>query len=138
MFNSFAEAAETVRKNKIRMVDLKFSDLWGRGHHVTISAREFTPAWMTEGVGFDGSSVGFKSVKAGDMVLIPDLATGFMDPFWDSPTLAFLCNIHEADTKEKFLRDPREIRQATQGQVCCQASSSRFLRMRLKFNGLAS
>ena len=109
MFKSFAEAAEYVRKNKIRMVDLKFSDLWGRGHHVTISAREFAPALMTEGVGFDGSSVGFKSVKSGDMVLIPDLATGFMDPFWESPTLAFLCNIHEADTKDKFLRDPREI-----------------------------
>ncbi len=109
MFKSFAEAAEFVRENEIRMVDLKFSDLWGRWHHVTISAREFTPALLQAGVGFDGSSVGFKSVKSGDMVLIPDIATGFMDPFWDSPTLAFICNILEADTKQLFFRDPREI-----------------------------
>jgi len=109
MFKTFAEAAEFVREHEVRMVDLKFSDLWGRGHHVTISAREFTPSLMTEGVGFDGSSVGFKSVKSGDMVLVPDLSTGFVDPFWDSPTLAFLCNILEADTKELFTRDPRDI-----------------------------
>ncbi len=109
MFKSFAEAAEFVRKEQVRMIDLKFSDVWGRWHHVTISAREFTPELMISGVGFDGSSVGFKSVKSGDMILIPDLATGFMDPFWDSPTLAFLSNIHEADTKKIFFRDPREI-----------------------------
>jgi len=109
MFESFSEAADFVRENKIRMIDLKFSDLWGRWHHVTISASEFTPSLMAEGVGFDGSSVGFKSVKSGDMTLVPDLKTGFLDPFWDSPTLAFLCNIHEADTKERFGRDPREI-----------------------------
>lgn len=109
MFKSFEEAAEFVRMNEVRMIDLKFSDLWGRGHHVTITAREFTPSLLVEGVGFDGSSVGFKSVKSGDMVLVPDLSTGFLDPFWDSPTLGFFCNILEADTKELFSRDPRQI-----------------------------
>ncbi len=109
MFATFAEAQAFVKQNQIRMVDLKFSDLWGRWHHVTISANEFTPELMTNGVGFDGSSVGFKSVRAGDMVLVPDLTTGFIDPFWDSPTLSFICNTLEADTKELFFLDPREI-----------------------------
>ena len=31
---------------------------------------------LRDGVGFDGSSVGLKSVKAGDMVLMPDLVDG--------------------------------------------------------------
>ena len=31
------------------------------------------------GIGFDGSAVGLKSVKAGDMVLVPDLAAAFLD-----------------------------------------------------------
>lgn len=120
MFKSFAEAAEFVREHQIRAVDLKFSDIWGRWHHVTISAREFTPELMGEGVGFDGSSVGFKNVKSGDMVLVPDLATGFLDPFWDSPTLAFICNIREADTKQLFMGDPREIaRRAEKFLVDC-------------------
>lgn len=109
MFKDFAAAAAFVREHNVRMIDLKFSDLWGRWHHVTISASEFTPGLMRAGVGFDGSSVGFKSVKSGDMVLVPDLGTGFLDPFWDVPTLSFLCNTLEADTKAMFASDPREI-----------------------------
>ena len=109
MFKDFAEAAEFVQNEQVQMVDLKFSDLWGRWHHVTISAEEFTPELMQAGIGFDGSSVGLKSVKSGDMALVPDLATGFLDPFWETPTLSFICNTVEADTKELFARDPREI-----------------------------
>ncbi len=109
MFQNFQEAAAYVKENKIRLVDLKFCDLWGRWHHVTISAVEFTPELMESGIGFDGSSVGFKSVKAGDMVLIPDLGTGFMDPFCETPTLSFICNTVEADTKVRFGGDPREV-----------------------------
>lgn len=109
MFNSYAEASEFIRENGIRMIDLKFSDLWGRWHHVTISPSEFTPELMQAGVGFDGSSVGFKSVKSGDMVLIPEISTGFLDPFWNSPTLSFICITLEADSKARYFRDPREI-----------------------------
>ncbi len=109
MFKNFDEAAAFVREHNIRMVDLKFTDLWGRWHHVTISSLEFTPELMSAGVGFDGSSVGFKSVKAGDMILIPDLSTGFIDPFWEVSTISFICNTVEADTKELFNGDPREV-----------------------------
>ena len=83
MFQDFSAAAAFVREHGIRMIDLKFTDLWGRWHHVTLSATEFTPELMGAGVGFDGSSVGLRSVKSGDMVLIPDLTTGCLDPFWD-------------------------------------------------------
>jgi glutamine synthetase len=109
MFTDFTEASAFASENGIRLVDLKFSDLWGRWHHVTISAKEFKPSLMKCGVGFDGSSVGLKSVKSGDMALVPDLSTGFIDPFCDVPTLSFLCNTIEADTKKLFPSDPREI-----------------------------
>jgi len=109
MFTEFDEAVRVIKDKNIRTVDLKFCDLWGRWHHVTITASEFTPALMSAGVGFDGSSVGFRSVKSGDMVLIPDLKTGFLDPFWETPTLSFICDTYEADTKEKNIRDPRDI-----------------------------
>ena len=62
-----------------------------------------------KGIGFDGSAVGLKSVKAGDMVLVPDLGTGFVDPFWDGPTLSFICITLEADTHAIFENDPRYI-----------------------------
>lgn len=109
MFHDFDEAASYVRDNHVRMVDLKFSDLWGRWHHVTLSASQFNADVMTSGIGFDGSSVGFKSVRAGDMAVIPDLTTGVMDPFWEVPTLSFICNTVEADTKRLFGGDPREV-----------------------------
>src|SRR4030042_3452819 len=71
MFHDFEEAQSFVRENGIEMVDLKFCDLWGRWHHVTVPASRFAPALMEKGVGFDGSSVGFKAVSAGDMGMGP-------------------------------------------------------------------
>jgi glutamine synthetase len=109
MFSTFEEARRYVEKHGIQMIDLKFTDLWGRWHHLTIPQEQFTPALMEAGVGFDGSAVGLKSVKAGDMVLVPDLTTGFTDPFWDAPTLSFICTTLEADTKVIFDNDPRNI-----------------------------
>jgi glutamine synthetase len=109
MFKDFESAARFVQQNGVRMIDLKFSDLWGRWHHVTLGISEFTPELMKAGVGFDGSSVGLKSVKSGDMALVPDLSSGFLDPFWEVPTLSFICNTVEADTKALFEHDPRSI-----------------------------
>jgi glutamine synthetase len=109
MFSNFEQAKAYVQKNAFQMIDLKFSDLWGRWHHVSIPARQFNEQLMRDGVGFDGSAVGLRSVKAGDMVLLPDLATAFRDPFWEAPTLSFICSAYEADTKKPFSRDPRNI-----------------------------
>ncbi|MBI4292788.1 MAG: type I glutamate--ammonia ligase [Betaproteobacteria bacterium] len=109
MFQTFEQARRFVDERGIQMVDLKFSDLWGRWHHLTIPSSQFVPELMEEGVGFDGSSVGLKSVKAGDMVMVPDLSTGVIDPFWDMPTLSFICTTLEADTHDVFPNDPRNI-----------------------------
>ena len=109
MFSTFDQAKAYVQQNAFQMIDLKFSDLWGRWHHISIPASQFNEQLMRDGVGFDGSSVGLKSVKAGDMVLLPDLTTAFRDPFWDAPTLSFICSAYEADTKNPFPRDPRNI-----------------------------
>ncbi|HDD24241.1 MAG TPA: type I glutamate--ammonia ligase [Chloroflexi bacterium] len=109
MFTTFEDAQKFVQDHNVQMVDLKFTDLWGQWHHLTIPTDQFTPALMSDGMGFDGSAVGLKSVKAGDMVLVPDISTGFMDPFWDMPTLSFICSTLEADTKAIFPNDPRNI-----------------------------
>lgn len=109
MFSSFEDARNYVETQRIHMIDLKFADLWGRWHHITLAESEFTPSLMEDGVGFDGSSVGFKSVGSGDMVLVPDLTTGFVDPFCEAPTLSFICTTLEADTKAVFESDPRNI-----------------------------
>jgi glutamine synthetase len=109
MFQTFEQAQGYVEEQGIQMVDLKFCDLWGRWHHLTVPGGRFTPALMERGVGFDGSAVGLKNVKAGDMVLVPDLSTGVLDPFWETPTLSFICTTLEADTHAAFASDPRNI-----------------------------
>ena len=109
MFQDFEQAQRFVAEHGIQVIDLKFCDLWGRWHHLTIPASQFEPKLMEEGIGFDGSSVGLKSVKAGDMVLVPDLGAAFIDPFWETPTLSFICRTFEADTHASFANDPRNI-----------------------------
>ena len=109
MFKTFDEAKLFIGEHDYRMIDLKFTDMWGNWHHVTIPASQFTEEMMRDGVGFDGSSVGLKSVKSGDMVLLPDLASAFADPFCKFATLSFICSAYEADTKRPFAFDPRNI-----------------------------
>lgn len=115
MFTALGEATEYIQKNDIRFIDLKFTNLFGGLHHITMPAHQLNDQLIQEGVGFDSSSTpGFKALEAGDMVLIPDLETAFMDPFHEYPTLSFLCNIAEADTKKRFHRDPRYIAALTE------------------------
>ncbi|OQX84095.1 type I glutamate--ammonia ligase [candidate division KSB1 bacterium 4484_87] len=110
MGKNLSHIFKTVEQEKIEMVDLKFIDLFGRWHHLTIPVSQFSERVFEKGVAFDGSSVpGFKKLEAGDMLLIPDPSTMWIDPFWDMPTLSFICSAYEADTRDLFKNDPRNI-----------------------------
>ncbi len=52
-------------------------------------------AW--DGVGFDGSSVGFSKVEKSDMHLVPDPDSLMPDPFHDEPTGMLMAGIATAD-----------------------------------------
>ena len=58
MFTSFEQAQQYIQQNGIQMIDLKFTDLWGRWRHLSIPASQFLPDLMKQGIGFDGSAVG--------------------------------------------------------------------------------
>jgi glutamine synthetase len=109
MFQTLDEATSFIRHKSVAMVDLKFCDLWGRWRHVTLPAGRFNAGLIESGVGFDGSSLGLTSVKSGDLVLVPELGTAFLDPFWDVPTISVLCATLEADTRQPFAHDPRTL-----------------------------
>jgi len=93
----------------VEMVDLRFADVSGAWHHVTIPLDRFDERVMTRGVPFDGSSLGFKSVSSGDMALLPDLSTALYDPFGGQGTVGVICNVVEADTGERYANDPRWV-----------------------------
>ncbi len=105
-----ASIFERIKKESIEFVDLMYADLLGGWHHVTVPSSRFTRSMCEQGVGVDGSSVtGFRKVKSGDMVLIPDLDSGFMHPFADHPTLCVLGDLLDVGAKEGFSRDARYV-----------------------------
>lgn len=110
MTKKIEEMVKFVGDNGFEMIDLKFIDLFGSWHHVTIPAIALSEKTFSQGIGFDGSSTpGFKNIESGDMVLLPDPETAKTDPFWEMKTLSFICEAAEADTKQHFHRDPRGI-----------------------------
>ena len=104
------EVIKFCRDRNIKMVDLKFTDLPGTLQHITIPLGELTEQNMAYGYGFDGSSIrGFKAIHESDMLLIPDPATAYIDPFCEIPTLTMFCNVMNPLTRDYFTRDPRWV-----------------------------
>ena len=107
---SIESLIQRIKNEHVQMVDLRFVDLFGIWHHLTLPASQVGPKLFERGIPFDGSSVpGFKSVQAGDMVLVPDPSTALLDPFWDQTTLGMICNVAEAGTMTPFGNDPRTV-----------------------------
>ena len=104
------EAIDFCRNKGIGIIDLKFTDLPGTLQHVSIPLSEFTEDNIAEGYGFDGSSIrGFKAIDESDMLLMPDTATAYVDPFFEIPTLHVICDILDPVTRDQFSRDPRHV-----------------------------
>jgi len=109
----FTQVRQDAESHGIEFVDLKMLDLTGHLHHVTLPFDRFTPDVCREGVGFDGSSYGFRKVENSDMVLIPDLATAVRDPFRKRPTLSLLAEAFLTDKERTpFHQDGRHIARA--------------------------
>jgi len=103
-------AIEFAKKNKARVVDLRFMDFPGVWQHFTVPMSELTESSFEEGFGFDGSSIrGWQPIHASDMLVVPDPATAKMDPFFEVPTLVLIGNIVDPITLESYTRDPRNI-----------------------------
>ena len=106
------EVLEFAKKNKVEIVDLKFTDLPGLWQHFSISTSEFNEELFESGIGFDGSSIrGFQSIDESDMLLFPDPASAFLDPFAQLPTLSLICDVKDPITGQSYSRDPRFVAQ---------------------------
>ena len=82
----------------------------GSTHHISIPVKYLTEDLFKDGVGFDGSSVrGFQSIENSDMAMVPDVTTGYIDPFYSEKTIAFTCDVVDPITYESYARDPRYI-----------------------------
>ena len=101
---------DLAKKNNAKILDLRFTDLPGVWQHVSYPIGELEEDSFESGFGFDGSSIrGWQAINESDMLLLPDAATAFMDPFRDTPTLVMICNVVDPLSKKPYQRDPRQI-----------------------------
>jgi glutamine synthetase len=71
-----------------------------------VSTKNFLP----KAYAFDGSSIaGWKGIESSDMLLMPDMESAHIDPFFAQTTLAVFCDILEPTTGQAYERDPRSI-----------------------------
>jgi len=104
------EALKFLKDNKIKWVDLQFTDLPGRLHHITIPASDFTEDSFKTGFGkLDGSSIkGFTTIYESDMVLVPVPSTMALIP-WNEGVARVITQVHWGGGRGRFERDPRHI-----------------------------
>jgi glutamine synthetase len=107
------------QQNRVEFVDLKFCDLLGSWHHLTIPVSALKDELFRTGVGVDGSSLaGFSSIERGDMIMLPDPTTAFMDPFFERPTLSLIGDFMlSEDTVVSYSRDPRRVARDAEKQL---------------------
>ncbi|MBM3745583.1 MAG: type I glutamate--ammonia ligase [Acidobacteria bacterium] len=104
------ELLDFAKNNDAKQIDLRFSDIPGLWHHVSYPIGQLSEEALEEGYGFDGSSIrAWAAISESDMLLIPDPATAFMDPFGETPTLVMVCDIIDPITRQHYERDPRWI-----------------------------
>jgi glutamine synthetase len=103
------EVVDLIQEKGIKMIDVKFVDLPGVFHHLTVPANVIDEDVLVTGLPFDGSSIrGFRGIAESDMVLLPDLNTVQFDPFVEGPTLTMMVDVKEPGLKE-YARDPRGV-----------------------------
>ncbi len=113
-----AEALAAMGEQKVRWVELFYTDLLGGFNHVHVPAKTIDEESFTTGIPkLDGSSVkGFREIYESDMILRPDPSTFGVMP-WGAEyggTARFICDIHLGVTREPYSHDPRGIARRAQ------------------------
>ena len=99
-----------VQEHDVKILDLRFMDFPGLWQHFSLRIDELEESSFEDGFGFDGSSIrGWQEINESDMLVMPDPATAFMDPFTAHPTLSFICDIEDPITRKEYGRDPRAV-----------------------------
>ncbi len=118
MFKSASDLIAYLRDHDVAFADFRFVDLPGKEQHFTAPASEIDERTFSVGVGFDGSSIrGFQEIHESDMLLLPDPATAFLDPFFADRTLVITCSVVDPSSGEPYSRDPRRVARAAEAYL---------------------
>lgn len=106
----FSDVSKLMNDNKVLFADLRFTDTRGKEQHISLPASAIDEKFFKQGKMFDGSSIaGWRGIDKSDMILMPDISTVAIDPFYADPTLIIRCDILEPQTMTGYDRDPRSI-----------------------------
>ena len=110
MSMSANDVLKMIKDHDVKFVDFRFTDTRGKEQHVGVPAKYVGMEKFEDGHAFDGSSIaGWKGIQASDMLLMPDPATAYLDPFMDENTLVITCDVVEPTDGKGYDRDPRSI-----------------------------
>ncbi|RCL01956.1 MAG: glutamine synthetase [Candidatus Tokpelaia sp. JSC188] len=107
-----------IKDDDIRFVDLRFTDLKGKLHHMTVDVGIINEDVFKDGMLFDASSIaGWKAINESDMILMPDPASTHMDPFFAQTTMVIMCDVLDPVLGKAYNRDPRSIARKCEAYV---------------------
>lgn len=110
MFTEASEFLDFIKKEEVRFVDIRFTDMPGVQQHFNVPASTIDEDFFTVGQLFDGSSIrGFAEIHESDLQLIPDVTTSYVDPFRENKTLVVICDIYNPRSGDIYHRDPRQV-----------------------------
>jgi glutamine synthetase len=110
MFKDSSEVLKFIKDEDVKFLDIRFTDLPGVQQHFNIPASTVDEEFFTVGQLFDGSSIrGFANINESDMQLIPDVTTGYVDPFREAKTLVMVFDIYNPRNGEIYSKDPRQV-----------------------------
>ncbi len=102
------ETLERIARERVRLIDLQFSDIAGGARVMTIPG-DLLPSVLRRGYRFDGSAVtgGLREVEL-DLFLVPDPGTlvTYIEPSGDGRRARFSCSVRRRDG-QPFAGDPR-------------------------------
>jgi len=108
LFKTFEEICAFIAKEEIIFCNFRFTDTSGKVQQITHNSSSISASTFKNGAMFDGSSIpGWKEIHNSDMIILPDIYSGFVDPFSLHPTLVFFCDVINPDNNQAYERDPR-------------------------------
>jgi len=127
-FESVDDCRRFMERENIRQFDVKFCDLQGSWHHITLMREALDVSLLEKGIGFDSSSIPkFHRVQSGDMTARPDLSSCFLDTTFEEATLSSVADIVEADSGKETALDPRTILRRAIGYMREKGYGDKFI-----------
>lgn len=106
--------ADRLAQTKAQALDLRFTDLLGAWRHLTVDAAAVAPERVERYGLFDGSAVpGWRDIDESDLMLLPDVARAWSDPFTAQPTLTCVADVVDPATRDGYPRCPRSALRRT-------------------------